>query len=238
MRVDFCVPVYNEGAIFDANAERIWRFLKAASLPYEWSLIFIVNGSCPDFEIQVESFANAVRPEVSCYIIPEPGKGRAIKTYFNASQADIIAYLDIDLAVDPSALPKLIEPITQEEADLVFGSRMLPESVKNRSWVRESSSRAYIAFSRAVLGHHFSDLQCGFKAIRASAWRHISPYIENEAWFFDTELIYYGQRLGYRLKEIPVDWSENRYSDRHSKVNLWRDGLHFIKETIALKSRS
>ena len=237
MRVDFCVPVYNEEAIFNANAERIWQFLAGSQHDYEWNLVFIVNGSSRSFEKQVQTFTDNAHPETVCYIISEGGKGRAIKSYFNISQADILVYMDIDLAVSLVSLPDLINPIIHDEADLVFGSRMLPGSFKSRSAARELSSRAYLVFSRLLLKHQFSDLQCGFKAIRRSAWQKLSPLIRNNAWFFDTELIYYAQQQKMRLKEIPIDWSENRYSHRHSKVNLLVDGWKFIVETIALRRR-
>lgn len=237
MKIDFCVPVYNEGEIFNANAERIWQFLSGEQRDYEWNLVFIVNGSSPSFERQVQSFAAGKHQGVISYVIAQSGKGRAIKAYFNASSADVLVYMDIDLAVDLGALSRLVGPIINKEADLVFGSRMLPSSSINRSWLREASSRAYLEYSRLMLKHRFTDLQCGFKAIKASVWRQLSPEIRNDNWFFDTELIYHAQKQGFRLKEIPVDWSENRYSGRHSKINMLSDGWRFLIETLALRRR-
>jgi glycosyltransferase involved in cell wall biosynthesis len=237
MNIDFCIPVYNEEVIFDANSERIWQFLQKAALPYDWRLVFIVNGSLPAFVAQVQKFVAIHQPQITCLVIPEAGKGRAIKAYFNISNADILVYMDIDLAVGLEALSRLVSPVIHGEADLVFGSRMLPLSVRSRSRLRESSSRAYLIFSRWLLKHRFSDLQCGFKAIRASVWQQISPLIKNNAWFFDTELIYYAQKSGFTLQEIAVDWSENRYSTRHSKIKM-SDAWRFITETIALRRRA
>ncbi|MDP3837118.1 MAG: glycosyltransferase [bacterium] len=237
MKIDFCVPVFNEGEIFDANAERIWQFLSGEQRDYEWRLVFIVNGSTPSFEKQVNSFVSSKPTGVFSHIIAESGKGRAIKAYFNASSADVLVYMDIDLAVDLGALSRLVGPIINLEADLVFGSRMLPSSSIKRSWLRETSSRAYLEYSRLILKHQYSDLQCGFKAIKASAWQQLAPNIKNDNWFFDTELIYFAQKQGFRLKEIPVNWSENRYSDRHSKINILSDGWRFLVETLALRRR-
>lgn len=237
MKIDFCVPVYNEEAIFNANAERIWQFLSGEKRDYEWRLVFIVNGSTPNFEQQVRLYSASKLSGAIAYIIPQSGKGRAIKAYFNVSLADVLVYMDIDLAVGLEALSRLIEPIMRDEADLVFGSRMLPLSTINRSWLRELSSRAYIQYSRLMLNHRFTDLQCGFKAIKASVWHQLSPEIRNDNWFFDTELIYHAQKLGFRPREIPVDWSENRYSGRHSKINMLSDGWRFLIETLALRRR-
>ncbi len=238
MTVDFCVPAYNEDEIFPASSLRIWQFLQALNLPYAWRLVFIVNGSTPAFKDLVQNFVNQNRPQAACFIVAEAGKGRAIKTYFNRSEADILVYMDIDLAVDLNDLPALLSPVLSAEADLCFGSRMMPESIKNRSWVRESSSRAYLYLSRLCLNHRFSDLQCGFKAITATAWKSIAPSIKNDAWFFDTELIYFALRHNFKIKEIPVNWSENRYSQRRSKIKVWREAWVFLHEVINLRRRA
>ena len=238
MKIDFCVPVYNEDAIFPANSERIRQFLSGLNWLPEWRLVFIVNGSSLDFQKMVQDFTEQNRSQTTCFIVAKAGKGRAIKTYFNFSQADILVYMDVDLAVDLADLPLLLNLILNKEADLSFGSRMLPGSIKSRSWFRETSSRAYIWLSRLILQHHFSDLQCGFKAITKIAWQKIAPLIKDGAWFFDTELIYYAQKQGLKIKEIPVNWSENRYRRRQSKVKVWREGWIFLKKIIKLRRQS
>lgn len=235
MKIDFCVPAYNEDAIFPANSLRIWQFLQGLSLEHDWRLVFIVNGSSPAFQKLVQDFTEQNRPRAVCFIVEKAGKGRAIKTYFNTSNADILVYMDIDLAVDLDDLPRLLAPILVGGADLSFGSRMLPNSVKCRSWFRESSSRIYLHLSRFLLHHNFSDLQCGFKAIKAEAWHSLSAEIEDDAWFFDTELIYRAQKKGWRLQEIAVNWSENRYSRRRSKVKVWREAWTFLRAIIHLR---
>ena len=238
MKIDFCVPVYNEDEIFPANSERIRQFLSGLGWLPEWRLVFIVNGSSLDFQKMVQAFTKQNRSQTACFIVEKAGKGRAIKTYFNFSQADILVYMDVDLAVDLADLPLLLNLVLNKEVDLSFGSRMLPGSIKSRSWFRETSSRAYIFLSRLLLRHHFSDLQCGFKAMTNLAWQKIAPLIEDDAWFFDTELIYYAQKQGLKIKEIPVNWSENRYRRRQSKVKVWRESWIFLKKIIKLRRRA
>jgi len=238
MKIDFCVPVYNEDEIFLSSAERICSFLRSFMPTIDSTLVFIVNGSSPEFIKLVKDFTEQNRPKTACFIIKDGGKGGAIKTYFNASTADILVYMDIDLAVDLQDLPFLVSPVLNSQADLCFGSRLLPESIKTRSWYREISSKAYLFFSRILLHHNFTDLQCGFKAINRKAWQSISPLILDRAWFFDTELVYLAQKMGFRIKEIPVNWSENRYSQRRSKLNVWRESFIFLQKMMALRQRS
>jgi len=237
MNIDFCVPVYNEEEIFSANAERIWRFLQSFMCEYDWHLIFIVNGSNQKFIDLVQDFVNKHGPRSACFVISESGKGRAIKFYFDQSKADFLVYMDIDLAVDLLNLPQLLAPLLSDKADLCFGSRMLPASVKNRSWFREISSKVYLRLSRKLLGHRFTYLQCGFKAVSQEAWKSITPLILDKAWFFDTELICLAQKKLLRLQEIPVDWSENRYIKRRSKVKVWKEAWVFLFLTFKLRSR-
>ena len=85
-----------------------------------------------------------------------------------------------------------------------------------RSLKRELISRCYNRLLRLALRARFTDAQCGFKAIRADVARELLPLIEDEAWFFDTELLVLAQRRGLRIHEVPVDWVE----DADSRVDI------------------
>ena len=85
-----------------------------------------------------------------------------------------------------------------------------------RSRRRELISRCYNRLLRLALRAHFSDAQCGFKAIRAGAAAELLPLVEDEDWFFDTELLVLAQRRGLRIHEVPVDWVE----DGDSRVEI------------------
>lgn len=237
MKIDFVIPVYNEDVIFRKNAECIFSFLINKNFSFEWSLVFVVNGSSEDFKKKVKIFSLQRGERVCMFIVNEKGKGNAIKKYFNTSHADILVYMDMDLAVSLDNINNLITPVLEGRADLCFGSRMLSSSSRERSLLREFSSKLYIFLSQIMLGHDFSDLQCGFKAITSRAWKEIEVKIKNNFWFFDTELIFYAKKNNYRIVEIPVNWRENRYDERKSKVNIWKDGLFFMINIILLKLR-
>lgn len=237
MKIDICLPVYNEGLIFNDNASKLLAFLRKGNFGDDWRAVFIVNGSNIEFQQLVQKFVNQNGDDSSIFLIERAGKGRAIKTYFNSSEADILAYMDIDLAVDLNNLPSLLAPILSGEADLCLGSRMLASSRVKRSYLREIRSQAYIFVSRLLLKHRVSDLQCGFKAISAKSWRQLASRIQNNNFFFDTELIYFARKDGLRIKEVAVDWSENRYHLRRSKTNPWRDPALFMWEVWRLWRR-
>jgi glycosyltransferase involved in cell wall biosynthesis len=139
MKIDFCIPVYNEDEIFSASAEKVWAFLQSSFSDHDWRLVFAVNGSSQKFIDAVKKFTDNNRPGSACLIIEKSGKGGAIKACFDASVADILVYMDIDLAVDLDDIFSLLRPVLDGRADFCFGSRMLPSSVKLRSWRREIS---------------------------------------------------------------------------------------------------
>ncbi len=235
MTIDFCLPIYNEELILKENTLKLLNFLKKQKYPWSWSLLLIVNGSSDDsFEIAKE--LEKEYKEIIVFNLKEGGKGRAIKHGWNQSKADYFIYMDIDLAVSLKSLPLLINNL-KSGYDLVWGSRLLKSSEVKRSFLRSFSSVIYNIFSRGVLGHNFKDLQCGFKGVDNNIKNDILPCVKNNYWFFDTELIMWSKNKGYKLKEIPVHWEENRYKKRKSKINFFKEIRVFIEKSLVLRKK-
>lgn len=235
MLIEFCLPVYNEEKILKANTLYLLDFCRKQLFDFDWKIILVINGSTDNSAAIGEELAENSNGKINCFIVKEPGRGRALKKYWSLSQAGIAAYMDIDLAASLNNIPGLINSIKSGTTDVAIGSRLMAESSITRSFIRELSSQTYNFLSRIILGHKFSDLQCGFKAVRIETFKKISPFIKNDKWFFDTEMIAYAHRLGYKVAEIPVNWSENRYDKRKSKVNLLKDSLIFLVNLIKLR---
>jgi glycosyltransferase involved in cell wall biosynthesis len=236
MLIDFCLPVYNEEGIIKANTLATYNFLQSQNYPFAWQLVLIVNGSS-DQTFNIAKDLSQAWPKIKVINFPQGGKGRAIKNYFAMSSADVLVYMDIDLAVDLKNLNDLINPIIKDEADLVFGSRLLKNSKTDRSYFREISSRIYNQLSRQILKHRFQDLQCGFKALKKSVFLSVQDKLLDNAWFLDTELIIFSHLGKYRLLEIPVNWQENRYQKRQSKVAVWKEAKNFFIKLLDLRKR-
>jgi glycosyltransferase involved in cell wall biosynthesis len=237
MVVEFCLPIYNEQKILKHNVLQLADFLGSGNFNFQWQIRLAINGTT-DNSPAIAARLTAERPQsIKISNIDTAGKGLAVKSCGQLSQADIFVYMDIDLAVALDDIPALLKPLLDGEADLVVGSRLLPESRTERSYLREASSQIYNFLSKIILRHNFSDLQCGFKAIRVPALKKIAPLVRDGKWFFDTELIIFARYLGFRIKEIPVKWSENRYEKRGSKIRLGRDSLKFIINLLKLRFR-
>lgn len=131
----------------------------------------------------------------------------------------MLCYIDVDLATDMKYLEKLVRAVSTEGYDFATGSRMMPESDAKRPFKREFASRGYNFLVRLFLRSKLYDHQCGFKAFRRKALFELLDEIENQHWFWDTELLVRAQQKEYRVMEFPVYW-------RHggsSKVNLVKD---------------
>jgi len=237
MKVDFCLPIRNEAKVLEANILKVIAYLEGLNLDYDWRIIGIVNGSNDDsFNILCKLKENLPN-KIDCLNIIEPGKGRAIKACWRQSQADILVFMDADLAVSLSGLELLLEPILHKQADLVIGSRFIKGATAERSWQRGIISKSYALFSQFILSHNKSDLQCGFKAIRRDAFYKIDKFLEDDFWFFDTELVILAVLAGLQIKEIPVVWRENRQGKEKSNVNVLQDSWSFIYKILSFRKR-
>ena len=148
--------------------------------------------------------------------IERPGRGGALRSIWSHSEADVYAYMDVDLSTDLNALLPLVAPLLSGHSDVAIGTRLVRGARVIRGPRRETISRCYNLLLHASLGTRFSDAQCGFKAIRADAARALLPLTADTGWFFDTELLVLAERAGLRIHEVPVDWID----DPDSRVNL------------------
>ncbi len=228
MKIDICLPVKNEGDILEANLEKILAVFKIMLAEHSWRLLVAVNGSSDEsFKIASKAAKSQVNILI-CQELAEAGKGMAIKSVWQVSDADILVFLDADLAVGPELINILLEPLLKKEADLVIGSRFLSSSSFSRSLRRTVISRGYIMLTQLFLGHHFSDLQCGFKAITKKAFQKIEDQMLTNGWFFDTELVVLASCQGLVVKEVPVTWKEARQGAQKSSIKIFRDSKYFL----------
>ena len=153
--------------------------------------------------------------------VPQKGRGRALRQVWGASDADVVAYMDVDLSTGLEALLPLVAPLLSGHSDLAIGTRLANGAAVVRGPRRELVSRCYNLLLRTTMRARFSDAQCGFKAGRTEVVQALLPAVEDQAWFFDTELLLAAQRGGLRIHEVPVDWVE----DTDSRVDVVRTAL-------------
>lgn len=205
--VDVIVPVYNEEADLAASVLRLESYL-AESFPYSYRIVIADNAST-DGTWSIAQRLAARHRSVWAVHLDAKGRGRALRQVWLASDADVVAYMDVDLSTDLKALLPLVAPLVSGHSDLAIGTRLARGSRVARGPKREFISRTYNLILRASLGASFSDAQCGFKAIRRDVAQQLLPLVEDNNWFFDTELLVLAQRAGLRIHEVPVDWVDD-----------------------------
>lgn len=233
MSLEIIIPIYNEESILAANARVVADYCQNNFS--DWQLTLIINGAS-DNSLAIAQILAVDWPQISIVSLPQDGKGRALKHGLINSAADVVVYMDIDLAVDPEDTKPLIALINRGHA-VAIGSRLLPASRTDRSWARELSSKIYNRLASFILEVEISDWQCGFKAMNRAAAQTLAPLIKDEHWFFDTELLALAHHFNLSIAELPINWSENRYALRQSKIRLTRDPFIFLKNLFKLRSR-
>lgn len=212
--VDIVVPVYNEQHVLAESVRRLHDEL-TASLPFDWRIV-IANNASTDATGHVAAALAADLDRVTVVDLPEKGRGRALRAAWMASDATVVAYMDVDLSTDLRGLLPLLAPLVSGHSDIAIGTRLRRDARVTRGLKRELISRAYNRILHLALRARFSDAQCGFKAIRSDVAHRLVPQVEDEAWFFDTELLVLAERAGLRIHEVPVDWVD----DPDSRVDV------------------
>ncbi len=221
--IDVVIPVYNEQDDLAEAVSRLHRYL-AGTLPYRFRITIADNAST-DRTAQIADGLARSHAEVEVLHLSQKGRGRALKAAWAQSDAGVLAYMDVDLSTDLAALLPLIAPLLTGHSDLAIGSRLANGSRVRRGPKREFISRSYNQILRRTLSARFSDAQCGFKAIRADVAKKLLPLIQDNGWFFDTEMLVLAERTGLRIHEVPVDWVD----DPNSSVDLVATAVEDLK---------
>ena len=228
-RVELVVPLLNEAHVLEQSVATIHQFL-SQGFPYRWSILLADNGST-DGTIEVAEQLAEKYDEVEALRLTERGRGRALRLAWRHSDADVLAYTDVDVSTELGALEKLCRAILEDGYDVAIGSRLLAQSQVARGPLREMISRCYNLLVQSILWISFKDAQCGFKAISRRANDEIVPQIVDEAWFFDTELLVLAEKSGMRIKEIPVRWTD----DDDSRVRIFSTAWEDVKGVLRLR---
>ncbi|GAB2775089.1 glycosyltransferase [Amycolatopsis magusensis] len=212
--LDVVVPVYNEETDLGPSVRELHRHL-SLRFPYRFRITIADNASTDRTWSIAGELADEL-PEVTAVRLEQKGRGRALHAVWLASDAQVLAYMDVDLSTDLAALSPLVASLISGHSDVAIGSRLARGARVVRGAKREIISRCYNLLLRGTLSVRFSDAQCGFKAIRADVARELLPHVADTGWFFDTELLVLAQRAGARIHEVPVDWVD----DPDSRVDL------------------
>jgi len=228
-QVEIVVPVRDEERDLGPSIRRLAAYL-STRFPFRAVVTIADNGSTD----RTWAVARALAAEfdaVRTVHLDQSGRGRALRSVWSASDADVLAYMDVDLSTDLNALLPLVAPLLSGHSDLAIGTRLARGARVVRGPRREVISRCYNMLLHATLGAGFSDAQCGFKAIRADKARLLLPLTRDTGWFFDSELLVLAERAGLRIHEVPVDWVD----DPDSRVKVVATALADLRGIARLR---
>jgi putative flippase GtrA len=212
--IEIVIPVHNEEHDLEPSVRRLHDYL-TSTFPLSFRITIADNAST-DGTWPIACALEAELPNVHATYLSKKGRGRALHTVWLASTAEVVCYMDVDLSTDLSALLPLVAPLLSGHSDVAIGTRLARSSRVVRGPKREVISRCYNVLLRTTLATQFSDAQCGFKAMRADRARELLPMVQDNGWFFDTELLVLAERSGMRIHEVPVDWID----DPDSRVDI------------------
>ncbi len=233
--IEITIPILNEQ---ESIAERISTLVSYLSNNQNElntvSLVLADNGSSDSTPIVAEKLV-AKYPHIKFIRVNEKGVGRALKASWEQSNADIIGYMDLDLATDLQHLGPCLNLLLEDKADIVTGTRLAKESIViGRSKLRSFTSRCFNYLLRVMFNTKISDGMCGFKFLKK---RYYPILHENGAtsdgWFFATEILLVGEHIGLRVVSVPVKWTD----DAKSKVRIISLSLNYLKQMYRLRKR-
>lgn len=225
------LPCLNEEEDLARAVTTLSGFLSAQMDACDWFITIADNGSTDATPIIGRRLA-AANSQVRYLRLDQPGRGMALKRAWTESDADVSAFMDVDLSTDLHALPALVSAITDGCHDVATGSRLVPGAqVLGRSLLREFTSRTYSLMVRGMFFTRFSDPQCGFKAVSRRVVQNVLPLVRSTKWFFDSETLILCEKNGYSVYELPIRWTD----DPNSQVSITSTAWEMIAGLLRLR---
>ncbi|MEZ3143982.1 flippase-like domain-containing protein [Halobaculum sp. MBLA0143] len=230
VEVSVVLPAYNEAETI-AETVQVSLDTLASFLPAGTFEVIVAEDGCEDRTPEIADRLAAEDDRVRHLHSDERlGRGGALEFAFDHAAGDTLVYFDTDLATDMRHLEELVERVRSGEADVATGSRWMPGEEADRPPKRGVPSRGFNGIVRLLLRSELRDHQCGFKAVSRPAFERLRADVEDDHWFWDTELLVRAQREGLAVAEFPVDWEPKG----DSKVDLVRDVFGMGSQVLRL----
>ena len=220
--------MYNEEATIEFQIKKLHKFLSAfENEENQFHILIADNGSTDQTKCMAETLVTSM-DRVRLISVGQKGVGLALRKSWESSEADVIGYMDLDLATDLIHLNEVISTFLLDKSDVVNASRLLPSStVQNRKVSRAISSRGLNYLLRMIFRTKVSDAMCGFKFIKRNVLETaLANGATSDGWFFATQFLLISEMMGFRIKEIPVSWVD----DGNSKVRIFSLSKQYLFE--------
>ena len=233
VKIEITIPVFNEEATLEKQVNILYEFLETnLRRDLAFRIVIADNGSTDSTLLLAHNLA-LTNEKIRVVEVHKKGVGLALRTSWHSSRAEIIGYMDLDLATELKYVDNALTALLDSSGILATGNRLAKESnVVGRSLVRSFTSRVFNFILRAVFRTKIEDAMCGFKFL----YRQYLPELEksgamNDGWFYATELLLVSESLGLNVVQIPVIWND----DGNSKVKIGRVTTDYLKAIYKLR---
>lgn len=232
LTLSIVIPAFNETRRLGRTLERIRRY--AEQVEARWEVIVVDDGSSDGTADLARLFDPGC---LRLHVLVSPknmGKGYSVREGALAATGAMILMCDADLSTPIEDVEKL-QPWIERGYDLVIGSRHLPQSVLDppQGFSRRIMDAVFRRVRRTVMLADLHDTQCGFKCFKRLVARRLFPLLTVHGFGFDCQVLYLARTLGYRIKEVPIRWSD----DRDSRVRPLRDAARMLLDLFVIKRR-
>jgi glycosyltransferase involved in cell wall biosynthesis len=224
------IPAYNESDRIRPTLDVVLRYVDDNKWDVE--ILVVDDGSRDDTAAIVREYGRS-HPQVQLVQNPgNRGKGFSVRNGMLHARGEICLFTDADLSSPISEAEKLFAAIRQG-AEIAIGSRWLRAELQTerQPLYRQVLGRAFNLVLRLILGLHFMDTQCGFKAFRRDSAQKIFPLQKIERWGFDPEILFLARRIGLRAVEVPVIWAHSE----GTRLHPFRDGLRMFGDVLRIR---
>jgi len=219
------IPAYNEADILEKNILKLYNFCLKNIKDYNWKIIISDNNS-QDKTLEIAKKLSKKHKEIKYIHQEDRPKSLSLQKTFLKFNSNLYMYMDADLSTDIKHIPEFLKEI--ENYDIIIGSRI----VKARNLKREIISKGLLLILKLFFSSNIKDFQCGFKIINKKVRDNIIPKMKAlRHGFMDTEMLLVALNKGYKVKEIPVKWKD----ERKSKVQVFKDILDTSKNILRIK---
>jgi len=235
-KLSIIIPVFNE----ERTLSRLISVVEDVPLQMEKEIILVDDCSLDDSRKILAGYQD--KHEV-IFMDRNQGKGAAVKRGFEEATGDIVLIQDADLEYNPQEYPRLIAPIIERKADVVYGSRFLKSEISKQNKIIYKHgylfSQMLNNLSAILSGLNLTDMYTCYKVFSRNAVDHISPQLTSKRFGIDPELTAWVAKFDLRIVEVPISYKGRTYEEG-KKIN-WKDGLaaiwHIIRFNLFTKCK-
>lgn len=236
-KVSIIMPAYNESNHIVSSIKEVIKTFEEFGC--HWELIIMDDGSDDNtYELAMkfsQNYSKNIFIKKNRFNI---GKGRALKKSIRFTSGDYIVFLDADMDLHPRQIKTFFDIMRLDDADVVIGSKLHPNSILDYPAWRRIISWCYYCFVKILFGLPCHDTQTGLKLFKIKVLRKIFPHILVKQFAFDLEVLVLANYLGFSIVEAPVIINNQRFSGRIGLkiiIKTWWDTIAIFYRMHILK---